>query len=67
MAKHSNETVTTPMGAGYGHGGAKPSGKVCTTHDATTGIPGLPARDVGPDSVPEVAFDENMNIPTRSK
>lgn len=65
MAKHeAKETVHTPM-AGYGKGGAKPSGKVCTTHDST--LPGLPTRNMGPDSIPEVAFDENMQLPERTK
>lgn len=65
MAKKEHETVTTPMGTGYGHGGAKPSGHICSTHDST--IKGLPARDIGPDSIIEVALDENMNLPVRSK
>jgi len=62
MAKH--ETVTTPMGEGYGSGGANPSGKVCT--DAESTVKGLPGRTKGPGQIEEVIYDENMGIPHRS-
>jgi hypothetical protein len=42
----------------------KPSGKVCTDGKASTA--NLPARTTGSASIPEVTYDENAGLPSRT-
>jgi len=42
----------------------KPSGKVCT--DGKVSTVDLPARTTGSNSIPEVTYDENVSLPSRT-
>lgn len=62
----SNEFITSPMGESYeGKKNPQPSGHVETDGKAST-IQGLPTRTMGPDSVREVTYDHNADLPERT-
>lgn len=59
----ASETMKTPM-ADYGKPTSKPTGHVTT--DGKSSTVDLPTRTTGPDSLPEVTYDENGGLPARS-
>lgn len=61
----SHETITSPMGPEYeDHKNPNPTGHVETEGKVTS--VSIPGRTMGPDSVREVFYDENVGLPERS-